>query len=126
MPLLAENAKDDVLHHFRSLLTRCEPNERNTLGKALEINTVDTCPQIDDRAQSCHRVEKARTGALVDQRYIYVTFVPDVWPKPELQLRHTFLQLSSPHFGVDVVRIPIDHQDGNGLAGHFAPPKYRQ
>src|SRR5262245_54026383 len=33
MPLLAENAKDDILHHFRSLLARCEPNGRNTLGK---------------------------------------------------------------------------------------------
>jgi hypothetical protein len=50
MPLLVENAKDDVLHHFRSLLTRCQPDERNTLGKALKINAVDTGPQIDDGA----------------------------------------------------------------------------
>ena len=50
MPLLAENAKDDVLHHFRSLLTRCEPDQANTLGKALKINTFDTSPQIDDGA----------------------------------------------------------------------------
>ena len=95
-------------------------------GKAVEIDAVHTRAQVDDGAQPRHRVEEAWLGTLVDQHDVDAVFASGIRSNPELQIPEPAPSVHRPRLGVDVVRVFIDHQNGNALVSHLYLQDTRQ